>query len=183
MKTYSFLSIITLGITVISCTNSNIATTGEKTDSTIIVKKDSIIPIPNTLTQKTGTISPQTTFTTTSKNNPEPTRTIQPEPPCTMPLVPRFPEGDQAMRDFIEERMQYPEAARKANISGTVLIGVRVKITGELTDIKVLKGIGYGCDEEAVRIVKLMPKWVPGKSGNKSVEADTQIPVDFKMIK
>jgi len=176
MKTNLLLSALILSITILSCTNSNTQTTGEKTDSTIIVKTDSIIYIPDTLKQETDTIlSPAP-----SKNNLKQTKTTQTEPPpCTIPLVARFPEGDQAMRDFIDEHLQYPEAAKKANISGIVEVGFWVKSGGEITDVKVLRGIGYGCDEEAVRIVKLMPKWTPGRSGNRSMDSETAIQIHF----
>jgi len=99
--------------------------------------------------------------------------------PYSLPLVPVFPGGNQAMLDFIAEKIQYPDAARKANISGTVLTEFRVKTTGELINIKVQKGIGYGCDEEAIRIVKLMPKFEPGKYLGKPIDMDFSIPVIF----
>lgn len=139
----------------------------------VIAKPDSEITI-----QDTSALPPSLSDPVT---NTEPTVRKIPDQPIPLPLVPRFPEGNEAMFTFIEKTMQYPDAAKKANIGGTVLVSFTVKSDGTLTDIKVQKGIGYGCDEEAIRIVKLMPKWIPAKSGGQPIDSDFSIPVNFNI--
>lgn len=101
--------------------------------------------------------------------------------PCSLPLVPEYAEGDEAMYAFINKNLKYPEEARKNNISGAVLVSFTVLVSGELTDIKVQQGIGYGCDEEAVRIMKLMPKWKPGKHLHQPIDMFYSLAIVFKL--
>lgn len=100
--------------------------------------------------------------------------------PCSLPLVPEFVGGDQAMYDFINENLKYPEEAKKNNISGAVLISFTVLKSGEISEVKVQQGIGYGCDQEAERIVKIMPKWEPGKHMNEPIDIFYSIAIIFK---
>jgi len=76
---------------------------------------------------------------------------------------PEFPGGYEGMLKFIHDKMHYPERAKELSIQGTVFVQFYVSITGRISNVKVLRGIGAGCDEEAVRIVKLMPKWLPAR--------------------
>ncbi|WP_373514652.1 TonB family protein, partial [Persicitalea sp.] len=75
---------------------------------------------------------------------------------------PKFPGGIEAMYKFIGENMKYPAAARRALVQGKVFLTFVVNADGSVQDIKVLKGMGFGTDEEAVRIMKQTPKWIPG---------------------
>jgi len=84
------------------------------------------------------------------------------------------------MYAFINEKLKYPEEAKKNNISGSVIVSFTVLVSGELVDIKVQQGIGYGCDEEAVRIIKLMPKWKPGEKYNTPSDMFYSIAIDFQ---
>ena len=79
-------------------------------------------------------------------------------------VMPEYPGGDQAMMDFVAKNVQYPQEARDKEISGRVLVSFIVEKDGSIADVKVVKGIGGGCDEEAVRVVKAMPKWKDRKS-------------------
>lgn len=85
------------------------------------------------------------------------------------------------MMRFIQAQIKYPEEARKANIEGTVILYFNVSESGKLTDIKVVRGIGHGCDEEAVRVVSIMPDWTPGKHNNKNVPVNFTLPIKFKL--
>ena len=96
-------------------------------------------------------------------------------------VMPEFPGGDQAMMDFVAKNVQYPQEARDKEISGRVLVGFVVEKDGSITDVKVVKGIGGGCDEEAVRVVKAMPKWKPGKDKGKPVRVSYMMPFTFKL--
>lgn len=100
---------------------------------------------------------------------------------CESPA--QFPGGEDSMRKFIKENFKYPEAALQARIEGTVYVSCIVENDGMLTNFKVLKGLGYGCDEEAVNVVKLMPQWTPAKiethDGEKKVRFAVNIPINF----
>jgi TonB family protein len=96
-------------------------------------------------------------------------------------VQPSFPGGQDAMSKFLVEKIKYPVDAMKKNIMGTVYVSFTVETDGTLTDVKILKGIGSGCDEETIRVVKLMPKWVPGKAKGQPVKAQITLPVKFKL--
>ena len=96
-------------------------------------------------------------------------------------VMPEYPGGDQAMMDFVAKNVQYPQEARDKEISGRVLVSFIVEKDGSIADVKVVKGIGGGCDEEAVRVVKAMPKWKPGKDKGKSVRVSYMMPFTFKL--
>ena len=81
----------------------------------------------------------------------------------TTEIPPLFPRGDDSLFNFIYSNLRYPQEAITNSIEGKVFITFAVEEDGSLTDIKVVRGIGYGCDEEAIRIIKMMPKWIPGR--------------------
>jgi TonB family protein len=78
------------------------------------------------------------------------------------PTAASFPGGVVAFSKYVSENMRYPEEARKNNISGIVSIAFAVNKDGSINNITVPEGIGYGCDEEAIRLIKNSPKWIPG---------------------
>ena len=96
-------------------------------------------------------------------------------------VMPEFPGGNQAMMDFVATNVKYPKEAMDKNISGRVMVQFVVEKDGSISDIKVAKGIGGGCDEEAVRVVKAMPKWKPGKEKGKPVRVGFMMPFAFKL--
>ena len=96
-------------------------------------------------------------------------------------VMPEFPGGDQAMMDFVAKNVVYPQEARDKEISGRVMVGFIVEKDGSISDAKVVKGIGGGCDEEAVRVVNAMPKWKPGKQKSKPVRVSFMMPFNFKL--
>ncbi|MBR3492377.1 MAG: energy transducer TonB [Bacteroidales bacterium] len=95
--------------------------------------------------------------------------------------MPEFPNGEEAMMQYIAEQVKYPAEAKKTGACGRVFIGFIVESDGSLSDFKVLRGIGYGCDEEALRVVKSMPKWQPGMHRGKAVRVKYLVPVNFKL--
>jgi protein TonB len=96
-------------------------------------------------------------------------------------VMPEFPGGEQAMMDFVAKNVTYPKEAMEKEISGRVLVGFIVEKDGSITETEVVKGIGGGCDEEAVRVVKAMPKWKPGKQKGKPVRVHFLLPITFKL--
>jgi len=94
---------------------------------------------------------------------------------------PQFPGGEDARIRFISENIKYPEEARTKGIQGTVFITFVVEADGSVTNAKVLRGIGDGCDEEALRVVNSMPKWVPGKQRGENVRVQFNMPIRFSL--
>ncbi|HWV31747.1 MAG TPA: energy transducer TonB [Dyadobacter sp.] len=91
-----------------------------------------------------------------------------------------FPGGTKAMYKFIEANLRIPSEAKEAGISGKVFTSFYVETTGEITQVTVLKGLGYGCDEEAVQLVKSMPRWKPGKVYSKPHRVKYTLPISFE---
>ncbi|MBQ9509795.1 MAG: TonB family protein [Bacteroidales bacterium] len=96
-------------------------------------------------------------------------------------VMPEFPGGMEAMMKYLSENLKYPETAKEKNTQGRVLVTFIVEKNGSISDVKVVKGIGNGCDEEAVRVIKAMPKWKPGMQNGKKVRVSFAIPISFKL--
>lgn len=94
---------------------------------------------------------------------------------------PEFPGGISAMYKFLGENIKYPSAAQRANVSGKVFMKFVVEKDGSIGFVEVLKGIGFGCDEEALRVIKSMPKWNAGRQNGKNVRVFFQMPVTYKL--
>jgi protein TonB len=90
--------------------------------------------------------------------------------------------GIKAFYTYVGENLQYPARARRMYIEGRVFIEFVVERDGSLTDIKVAKGIGAGCDEEAVRVISQAPKWNPGKQRGRAVRVRMVMPIMFKLV-
>ena len=102
-------------------------------------------------------------------------------PFTTVEVQPSFMGGNSEMYKFLGKNLKYPTAAQRANIQGKVFLSFIVEKDGSITDIETMKGIGFGCDEEAMRVVKLMPKWIAGKQNGRNVRVKFTIPVFFKL--
>ena len=90
-----------------------------------------------------------------------------------------FPGGQSEMLKYIQDNRQYPDEAKENDVHGKVLVSLIVERDGTLSDVKVMRGIGSGCDEEAVRVITSMPKWKPGEQGGKAVRTSLTLPVTF----
>jgi periplasmic protein TonB len=95
--------------------------------------------------------------------------------------MPAFQGGEAERNKFLAENIQYPQQATENGIQGTVYVSFVVDSKGNVTDVKILRGIGGGCDEEALRVVKMMPKWHPGKQNGKNVRVLFNMPIYFKL--
>jgi len=89
--------------------------------------------------------------------------------------------GMKAFYEYVGKNMKYPAQARRMGIEGKVYVTFVVDKDGTLSDVKVLKGIGAGCDEEAVRVLSGAPKWTPGKQRGRPVRVRMQLPIIFKL--
>lgn len=98
-----------------------------------------------------------------------------------METMPQFPKGDKGLLDFITNNLRYPEQAKYNRIQGRVIVRFIVTSTGGIRDVKVLKGVNASLDNEAVRVIKILPKWQPGLSNGMPVDVYYTIPISFKM--
>jgi periplasmic protein TonB len=103
------------------------------------------------------------------------------EPVLWVPEMPHFPGGEKELHAFLLNGIKYPREAREVNIQGTVFLTFIVEPDGSITEISVLRGIGGGCEEEALRVVKSMPNWVPGKQNGNPVRVRLTLPVKFTL--
>ena len=94
-------------------------------------------------------------------------------------VPPGFPGGFQELGKIIGKNLHYPVAAKQNGTQGHVIISFIVERDGSLTDMKVKSGIGSGCDEEALRVMKLSPNWIPGKQGGRPVRVAYSVPISF----
>ena len=95
--------------------------------------------------------------------------------------TPEYPGGTEAMYKFLRDNIHYPAKAKEEGVEGRVYVAFVVEADGRLSDIKVLRGIGGGCDEEAVRVVEAMPRWKPGRHHDKAVRVQYYLPIVFKL--
>lgn len=95
--------------------------------------------------------------------------------------MPAFPGGDKALLDYIKANIQYPESAIESALEGRVVVRFIVRKDGTLSNLKIVKSLQEDCDKEALRIVKKMPQWIPGKQRGKEVDVYYAIPVLFRL--
>lgn len=95
--------------------------------------------------------------------------------------MPEFPGGMSALMKFIGDHITYPKQAKQAGIQGKVFIRFIVEKDGSVSNVKVLRGIGGGCDEEAMRVVKMLPKWKAGEQNGQKVRVSFNIPIKFSL--
>lgn len=94
---------------------------------------------------------------------------------------PEFPGGMDALYKYLAQNIKYPQLARDNNITGRVYVTFVVEKDGSIANPKVLRDIGGGCGQEAIRVVKSMPKWTPGKQRGKAVRVQFNLPVNFSL--
>jgi periplasmic protein TonB len=110
------------------------------------------------------------------------TATEEKEEPLTfVEQMPEFPGGTDAMMKYLSQNIRYPSIATEMGISGRVILQFIVDKTGKISNVKVVRGIGGGCDEEAIRVVKSMPNWKAGRQNGKQVPVYFTLPVVFTL--
>jgi TonB family protein len=95
--------------------------------------------------------------------------------------MPQFPGGEKALVEFMQGSIKYPQDAKDANLEGIVIVQFNVNEDGTLSDAEIARGLGMGCSEEALRVVKSMPDWIPGKQNGKNVKVKFTLPIRFKL--
>lgn len=130
--------------------------------------------------------------------DPEPTTDPEPKNPIIINLepeiiedpntpfiivesMPEFPGGEKEMLNYLSKTIKYPQIAKEARVEGKVYLNFVVQKDGSISDIKVAKGIGFGCDEAVIKAVAAMPKWKAGKQRGKPVAVYFNLPFEFKL--
>lgn len=96
-------------------------------------------------------------------------------------IMPEFPGGFPAMYNFLREHVKYPVYAKELGFHGTVFLKFVVEKDGSITNVEVLRGVGGGCNEEAIRVVKSMPNWSPGMQMGRPVRVIYNLPIKFTL--
>ncbi len=94
-----------------------------------------------------------------------------------------FPGGLDSMYAFIQKNLKYPELAKEKGIEGRVFVSFIIEKDGSISNVKILRGIGGGCDEAVVEMIKNMPKWKPAKQRGKPVRCQFNLPINFELPK
>lgn len=125
-------------------------------------------------------------------DDPDKYKTAEPTPPIELPkeeekevlfveIMPEFAGGKAALAKFLQKNLHYPPKASAAGIGGKVYVQFVIGKNGEISKVDVLKGLGFGCDEEAERVIKLMPNWNPGKQSGRNVSVKFTLPIVFQL--
>ncbi|GAB3823071.1 energy transducer TonB [Pontibacter rugosus] len=104
---------------------------------------------------------------------------VEEKPYTYVEQMPTFPGGESEMLKYLGKNIRYPAVAQRAGVEGLVVLSFVVGRTGEISEIQVIKNLGAGTDEEAMRVVKSMPKWTPGKQNGRAVPVRYTLPVRF----
>jgi protein TonB len=95
--------------------------------------------------------------------------------------APQYTGGAEAMASFLQKNLKYPMQASRAGIQGRVFVQFTIGSDGKVENVAALKGIGFGCDEEAVRVVKMMQNWMPGRQAGIPVRVRFTLPISFQL--
>ena len=96
--------------------------------------------------------------------------------------TPPTPSGGMAAwNNYLSENLKYPAQAKEMGVEGTVIAVFVINTDGSITDVELLRGIGAGCDEEAVRVIQNAPNWEPGKQRGQAVRTRMRLPIRFKL--
>ncbi|TAF32113.1 MAG: energy transducer TonB [Cytophagales bacterium] len=93
-----------------------------------------------------------------------------------------FPGGQQGYEKFLQKNLKYPKAASDAGVEGKVFLQFIVEKNGSIDNVKVLKSLGYGCDAEAIRVVKMMPRWTPAQKNGNVIRSEFTITINFVLM-
>jgi len=99
----------------------------------------------------------------------------------TLDVFPKFPGGDFSRLMFLRNNVHYPDGAYKSGLQGVVMVVFVIETDGSISNIQITKGMGSGCDEEAMRVTKMMPRWEPGRRSGKPVRVMVRMPIVFKI--
>ena len=93
--------------------------------------------------------------------------------------MPSFPGGNDSLRVFLEKNLVYPAASKAKGISGTVYVSFVIEKDGSISEVQILRGVNQELDAEVIRILSIMPKWIPGMQNGNSERVKMTLPVKF----
>ena len=128
-----------------------------------------------------ASVTPQSQSTATANEKVKFVKVTDPKVYDSVDVLPEFPGGWPGLGQFILKNLKYPESAIKSQTQGKVFVSFIVWSDGSVGEVKIKQGIGHGCDEEAMRVVKMMPKWKPGEKGGKVVNVHFVLPINFAL--
>lgn len=105
------------------------------------------------------------------------------KPVYSVEQMPQYPGGEEELLKFIKDNLRYPKVAVETGIEGRVYIRFVVSRTGEVTDVTVIRSLDASCDAEAVRVIKMMPNWTPGRQNGMNIPVYYTIPIVYKLNK
>ena len=104
------------------------------------------------------------------------------KPLTEVDIMPTFPGGEAALYQFLSKQIRYPRQAVRNKVEGTVYVRFVIELDGTVKEAEIMRGIGHGCDEEALRVVQGMPKWNPGELAGQKVPVYSSLAVNFKFL-
>ena len=93
--------------------------------------------------------------------------------------MPEYPGGESALRKYLSSNVKYPQIATENGVQGKVYVNFVVDKNGGISNVKVVRGVDSSLDQEAVRVIKMMPKWIPGKQNGETVRVSYTVPINF----
>jgi periplasmic protein TonB len=115
------------------------------------------------------------------EGDPDPVVTVEPEPVIIVTEPPEYPGGETALLKFINENIKYPEQAAANNIEGRVTLRFVVSTDGSVKRIEIMKGVDPILNQEAIRVISLLPRWKPGKNNGTPASVWFSVPVNFTL--
>ncbi|MDI9867040.1 TonB family protein [Flectobacillus sp. DC10W] len=100
----------------------------------------------------------------------------------TVEKMPEYKGGIRALGEYLNKNLKFPSQAQRAGVGGKVFVSFVVMGDGSISQLSVSKGIGFGCDEEALRVVSKMPNWIPGKQSGRPVSVRFTLPITFQIM-
>lgn len=161
------ISLVILCVLMITCTpDRKKDNTGEETPEKEIIRED--------IKEEADIPETEKEIITDNISNGE-------KPLVTVEQMPSFKGGEAEMLKFISNNMKYPASAKENGIQGRVTVRFVITSAGKITDVQIIRGIDPACDKEAIRIVKNMPDWEPGKQNGKAVSVYYTLPIKFSL--
>ena len=96
-------------------------------------------------------------------------------------VMPQPVGGMESWNAYLSKNMKYPTQARRMGVEGTVYVSFVVNKYGKIEDVEVIRGIGAGCDEEAIRVIQEAENWIPGRNGGLPVKVKMRVPIRFRL--
>jgi TonB family protein len=137
--------------------------------------------LPDAETIARVVLSPVNDLAVNTPETKDKTTEKKPEAFTAVEQMPVFPGGEEALMKYIKENLRYPQSAAKSGIQGRVIVRYVVASDGSITKVEVLRGFNEACNKEAVRVVSMMPKWIPGKQSGRNVPVYYTIPIVYKL--